>query len=446
MYLFISTKKHIFVLVNRYKNKKMKEIFKKLIIDSQQKEYNNISFRDYKIPLKTKKIVSLIGVRRSGKTFILYDLINKLRKTENRENIIFINFEDDRLFPLELKNLDSLIEGYFELFPQKRKERIFLFLDEVQNVKGWELFVRRIYDNLNIQIYITGSSSKLLSSEIATSLRGRTITYEIFPFSFKEYLIYKNINIDFYSSNSISFIKNAFNKYLFEGGFAETFDEEPDIQLKILKNYLDLIIYKDLIDRYGIKNHGLLKNLIKYLTVNMGTLFSVNKMYNDFRSMGFKFSRNTLYEYLSILQDTYAFFSVPVFSNSIKSEQRNPQKTYSIDNGFKQLFNISFSNDYSKLYENLVFLQLRRKTDEIFYFKQKQEIDFYIPANLQKLINVSFDINDKETYNREINSLNEGMDYFNLKNSLLITSEIENIVKIEDKTINILPLWKWLLT
>ncbi len=424
----------------------MKEIFKKLIIDSQQKEYNNISFRDYKIPLKTKKIVSLIGVRRSGKTFILYDLINKLRKTENRENIIFINFEDDRLFPLELKNLDSLIEGYFELFPQKRKERIFLFLDEVQNVKGWELFVRRIYDNLNIQIYITGSSSKLLSSEIATSLRGRTITYEIFPFSFKEYLIYKNINIDFYSSNSISFIKNAFNKYLFEGGFAETFDEEPDIQLKILKNYLDLIIYKDLIDRYGIKNHGLLKNLIKYLTVNMGTLFSVNKMYNDFRSMGFKFSRNTLYEYLSILQDTYAFFSVPVFSNSIKSEQRNPQKTYSIDNGFKQLFNISFTNDYSKLYENLVFLQLRRKTDEIFYFKQKQEIDFYIPANLQKLINVSFDINDKETYNREINSLNEGMEYFNLKNSLLITSEIEDVVKIEDKTINILPLWKWLLT
>jgi predicted AAA+ superfamily ATPase len=261
-----------------------------------------------------------------GKTYILFSLIEQLRQSIDLRNIIYINFEDDRLFPLKLENLDDLMEGYYELYPHKREERVYLFLDEVQNVEGWERYIRRIYDTLNLQIYITGSSSKLLSSEIATSLRGRTITYEIFPFSFREYLRHREIEVNLYSSKSVSFIKNAFNSYLIDGGFAETFDESPDVQKRILKDYLDLIIYKDVVERYSIKNQSLLKHLIKYMFVNMGTLISINRLYNDYKSQGYKVGKDTLQDYISYLQEAYTLFTTPIYRNSVREEQRNPKK------------------------------------------------------------------------------------------------------------------------
>lgn len=424
----------------------MKDLFKKLIIDSQEREFPKLVSRKLNIPLQTQKIVSLIGVRRSGKTYVLYDIINKLRTSVDRQNMLFINFEDDRLYPLHLQDLDQLIEAFFELYPQKRKEKIYVFLDEVQDVSGWELFVRRIYDNFDIQLFITGSSSKLLSHEIASSLRGRTISYEIFPFSFEEYLQFKNIEINLNSSNSISYIKNAFESYLFFGGFAETFNENDEVKKKIIKNYLDLIIYKDISDRYSLKNNSLLKHLIKYLLVNMGTLISFNKLYNEYKSQGFKIAKDTIYEYILHLQESYTFFTVPVFRNSIKEEQRHPRKLYAIDTSFKQLFDFSFSKDYSKRLENVVFLHLRRKTEEIYYFKQKQEIDFYVQLEQPYLINVSYQLSDEQTRKREIDSLVEGMNYFNLSSAFIITSDTEEIIETDGKQIFVFPIWKWLLT
>ncbi len=423
----------------------MKEIFKKLITDSQEKIFVDIVQRDYDIPMDTKKIVSLIGVRRSGKTYLLYKLIEQLRETVDKKNIIYINFEDDRLYPIELKDLDGLIEGYYELYPEKRDEKVYLFLDEVQNIEGWELFVRRVYDTLTIQLFITGSSSKLLSSEIATSLRGRTITYEIFPFSFREYLNYKEIEVNLYSSKSISYIRNAFNSYLVDGGFAETFDERPDVQKRILKDYLDLIVYKDIIERYAIKNHSLLKHLIKYFFVNMGTLVSFTKLYNDYKSLGYKVGKDTLYDYVSYLQEAYTIFTAPIYRNSVKEEQRHPKKLYAIDNGFRKLFDASLSKDFSKLYENMAFLHLRRKSPEIYYFKQKQEVDLYTRLDEEMLVNVSYTINDEKTLKREIDALLEGMEYFNLTRSYLVTSEREEVIGVEKKEIIVIPMWKWLL-
>jgi len=423
----------------------MQEVFKKLIIDSQERSYKSVVKREYKIPLETKKIVSLIGIRRSGKTYILYSLIEQLRQKVNNQNIVFINFEDDRLYPLELKDMDSLVEAYYELFPEKRTEKVYFFLDEIQDIIGWEKFIRRIYDSLNVQLFITGSSSKLLSKEIASSLRGRTITYEIFPFSFSEYLHYKGIKTNLHSSKSISYIKNAFGQYLVGGGFAETFNEDTDIQKRILKNYLDLIIYKDIAERYAIKNTSLLRHLIKYLFVNMSTLISFNRLFNDYKSMGYKIGKATIFDYLSYMQEAYTLFTVPIFRHSVKEEQRHPKKLYAIDIGFKQLFDISQSEDYSKRYENLVFLHLRRKTEEIYYYKQKQEVDFYVKLDKEYLINVSFDLKDPETKNREINRLKEAMGYFNLNEGYIITATIEETIKQDGMRIFILPLWKWLI-
>jgi len=423
----------------------MKETFKKLIVNFQERTFDKIVPRDYEIPTTTKKIVSLIGVRRSGKTYILFSLIEKLRQTIDPQNIIYINFEDDRLYPLTLEKLDDLMEGYYELYPKKREEKVYLFLDEVQNIEGWERYVRRIDDTLNLQLYITGSSSKLLSSEIATSLRGRTITYEIFPFSFKEYLRHKEIEVNLYSSKSISFIKNAFNSYLVDGGFAETFDETPDVQKRILKDYLDLIIYKDVVERYTIKNQSLLKHLIKYMFVNMGTLISVNKLYNDYKSQGYKVGKDTLQDYLSYLQEAYTLFTTPIYRNSVREEQRNPKKLYAIDNGFKKLFSISLSDDYSKLYENLAFLHLRRESSEVYYFKEKQEVDLYIRSDKEQLVNISYAIEDEKTLTREINALREGMRYFNIDRGYLVTAERDELLEVDEGMIEVIPMWKWLL-
>jgi predicted AAA+ superfamily ATPase len=423
----------------------LKEIFKQLIVDSQRRRYGPVVPRDYEIPTETKKIVSLIGVRRSGKTWLLYHLIETLRERVAAENIVYINFEDDRLYPIALNDLDALVQAYYELYPQKREEKVYFFLDEMQTIEGWEKFVRRLYDTLNIQLFVTGSSSKLLAGEIATALRGRTVTYEGFPFSFREYLRYRDIEVDFYSSTSRSYIQNAFGVYLVEGGFAEIFDEAPDIKRRILKDYLDLIVYRDIVDRYRIKNHALLKHLIKYLFVNMGTLVSFSKLYNDYKSMGYRVSKETLLEYVGYLQEAYAIFTVPIFRNSVKEEQRNPKKVYAVDNGFRTLFDASLSPDFSKLYENLAFLHLRRKSPEVYYFKGKQEVDLYANTDGKTLVNVSYRIDDPETLRREVEALTEGMVWCGLKRSLLVTAEREETIEKEGRVIEVKPMWKWLL-
>jgi len=424
----------------------MKNIFKKLLTDFIERDIKDILSRDYDIPINSSKIISLIGVRRSGKSSILFDIAKKLRKQVARENIIYINFEDDRLYPLKLQSLDLLLESYFELYPEKKDEKIYLLLDEVQVVQNWELYVRRIYDNENIQIFITGSSAKLLSSEIATSLRGRTISFEIFPFSFKEYLQFRQIKPNIHSSKSSAYIKNALESYLIDGGFAETINEEKMIARKILSDYLELIVYKDIVDRYNITNRSLLKTLNKYCFTNIATLISFNKLYNEFKSQGFKLSKDTIFNYICYLEDAYTLFSVPIFRNSVKEEVRNPKKIYAVDNGFKKIYDYAIAQDKSKLYENVVFLHLRRQSKEVYYFKQKQEVDFYAKIDgCEVLVNVSYDIEDQTIRKREIEGLLEAMGYFGLDKAYLVTQHEEQELYLEAKTIYVKPLYKYLL-
>jgi uncharacterized protein len=424
----------------------VKNILKKIITDFQEATFKPTVPRDMQIPLESGKIVSLVGVRRSGKTSLLYQLIDTLRTRVSTANIVYVNFEDDRLFPLELQHLDHLMEAYYELYPRNRDQKVWLFLDEIQNVRNWELFVRRIYDTLNLEIFITGSSSKLLGAEIATSLRGRTITYEIFPFSFKEYLRFRGIEINLHSSRSSSFVANAFEDYIRHGGFAETIAATSDVRTRILSDYSDLIIYKDIVERHGIKNLALMKHLVKYCFTNMATSASMNKLYNDFKSQGFKLGKDTLFEYFSYLNDAFAVFSVPVFRNSVREEQRNPKKIYAVDNGFKSIFDASLYPDYGRLYENATFLHLRRQTREVFYFLQQQEVDFYCQARGKRIIaNVCLDLHAPETRKRELNGLAEALTYFDCHHGWIFTGSHEETVVHDGRTIEILPLWKWLV-
>ena len=424
----------------------MRDVFKKIITDFHEKEMPPTLLRDVLIPVTSGKIVSIIGVRRSGKTSLLYQVIEKLKETVSPTDIIYINFEDDRLFPLELKHLNELMEAYYELHPDKREKKVYVFLDEIQNVEHWEKFVRRIYDSLNVEIFITGSSSKLLSSEIATALRGRTITYELFPFSFSEYLRFRKIDVNIHSSKSVSYITNAFDDYITHGGFPETVGALPDIRSRILKDYVDLIIYRDIIERHGIKNHALMKHLVKYCFSNMATSASMTKLYNDFKSQGFKLGKDTLFAYFSYLSDAFAVFSVPVFRNSVREEMRNPKKIYAVDNGLKSIYDASLSPDYGRLYENTAFLHLRRKTREVYYFLQNQEVDLYCRSGNEQIVaNIAYDISNPKTRARELNGLVEALNFFNHDQGYLLTGNHEETLTHHGKTISILPLWKWLL-
>jgi len=422
----------------------MKELFKKIITDFIEFGLPELIPRELELPLESKKIISVIGARRTGKTSLLLNHIKRLRAKYPSNRIVYINFEDDRLFPLELKDLDNIIEAYFELFPSDKGEKIFFFFDEIQNVKNWEIFIRRIYDTLNCSIFITGSSSKLLSKEISTSLRGRSISYEVFPFSFKEFLSYKEIDVNFYSSRSRSKILHAFNQYLIDGSLPEIIELEASERGKSLKEYCDLVIYKDLVERYQIGNLHLMKYLVKFLFTNNATLSSFNKLYNDFKSLGLNVSRNSIYEYISYLEDSYSIYFTSIYSENIRIQNRNPKKVYLLDVGLKNVFTLK--SDKGRNLENIVYLQLRRRNDQIYYLLEEKELDFYLPKEKEfRMINVCFDASDTLTKKREIESLSSFMDQYKENKALLLTYDKEEVISLGAKKIYLLPVWKWLL-
>lgn len=418
--------------------------WKQLIADSQERDYSRVVPRDIDIPLDSGKIISLIGVRRSGKTSILYSLIHRLRQTTLTDAIVYINFEDDRLFPLTPHDLGGFLDSYFELFPQNRDRRVYFFFDEIQNAPEWERFIRRLNDTENCSVFVTGSSAKLLSREIATALRGRTITFEVFPLSFSEYLRFRDIKQG-HSSRAVSLMKNAFAEYCRTGGFPETVGVDDLRAKQILHEYLQMIMYRDVAERHNVGNLFLLKSLIKHCFSNISNPLSLSKLYNDFRSQGILLSRNTLFDYISYLEDAYALFLVPVNSSSQREVMRNPRKLYAIDHGLKGIVDLATGADIGRIYENIVFLQLRRKGQNICYGRQKQEIDFVLPeSESPRLINVAYDISEMDTRNRELNGLVEGMQGLGIQEALLLTADREETVATEAGKISILPLWKWL--
>ncbi len=424
-----------------------KNKFKYIIKEFQEFKFPNIINRSL-IIFESNKITSLVGNRRSGKTYFFYQLIEKLlAKGIARDQILYINFEDDRLYPLELSELDDLLESYYELFPENKNKIKYFFFDEIQNIKNWELFVRRLNDKENIKIYLTGSSSKLLSQEIATSLRGRTLSYNLYTLDFKEFLEFKNLKFtknDVYSSKRYQ-LKKMFLEYLNEGSFPEVVLED-NLKKEILNNYFDMFIYKDLVERYSIRNVDLLKKLAIYLLTNVSNLFSVSS-YHKSICEEISVSKETILEYLSYLKEINLVFTVPIYSYSLKQQQVNPSKIYTIDNGLRNAVSFKFSEDEGRLAENLVFIELKRKQREIYYWKGKGEIDFVIKNKdiSVDLINVCY---SDEIPKREYDSIKEFIEKhpkLKINKCIILTKDIEKEEKIDNKTIKYIPLWKWLL-
>jgi predicted AAA+ superfamily ATPase len=423
----------------------MKKKIKQIIRDFHRQKPFKVKKRELQLPINTQKIITLMGVRRCGKTSILYDTINRLTQTIPKEQILFFNFEDER-FELNQENLDVILQSYMELYPEIEMKNVYLFFDEIQNVEGWERFVRRVYDSVSQNIFITGSNSKLLSRDIATSLRGRTISYEVFPLSFAEYLAFQDIEVDLYSTKSLAMINNRLEKFLHEGAFPETVILDNRIREKILRDYYNVMIYKDLIERFSIKNIEALKFFLRRILASSTKLVSVNKIYNDLKSSGFKVGKNSLYGYLGYVEDIYLSLTLDKYSQKITTQ--TDKKVYSIDIGLNNTLLYKFSDDIGKSMENTVFLELRRREKEIYYHaNNSSECDFVVveKGKVIQAIQVTYEMSDNKTRTREVKGLVNACKYYNLDKGLIVAYDDEGIFEKDGVTIEIVSLVDFLL-
>ena len=370
--------------------------------------------RNYHFPKADNVIKVAIGMRRSGKTCFLFQTIRELLAAGiELDRILYINFEDDRIFPMNQKLMWQMIDDWYALYPENHHRCCYLFLDEVQNVEGWPLVLRRLLDSKNIQMYVTGSSAKLLSKEIATSLRGRSLAVEILPYSYLEYLTAHHIEHPSkpFGQKSLDHHRQYLLNYFKMGGFPGVQSMPTNEHLESLQNYVEVLIFRDVIERHQISNVALLKYFIQFLLKSVSAPFSINKFYNDIKSQGYKVAKDTLYSYLDYIEDAYLVFSVPIFSESLRRIQTTPKKIYGIDNGLITANTFNLSANMGKMLENQVYLDLRRQGKKIFYYQTKDgyEIDF-ITQDLQghhEMIQVVWDASDKDTLEREERALRQ---------------------------------------
>lgn len=428
-------------------------LFKQLILDQRKiflKPDNDIIIRDtkekYSDLIKLKHVIAITGVRRAGKSYFLKLLASHLIKEKRIEKnrIFYINFENENFVDFKIEDYNLLLKAYFEVSGKLRpREKVYCFFDEIQNVKYWEKWINGLYERGDFKIFITGSNSSLLTSEFATSLTGRNYPIEIFPYSFKEYLRAHRIDVDLeqITSEEEGEIRRMFDKYLLSGGFPETINNPIDI----LDNNYKSIIYKDIIARFGIKNIKEFRELAHYLVSNIGGLMSyrnIARMIEDINSSV------TAKNYIGYLNDAYLLFPVKKLETSVRKQNVNPFKIYSIDNGLSKSVSFSISENYSKLYENLTFLGLRRQRDaEIFYYKNNFEADFIAmkKGRVQAVIQACYDAGDKNTKIREERGLLEALQLLDQKEGYIINNYIEATKQAQSKKIHFIPLWKWLL-
>ncbi|MBA2307393.1 ATP-binding protein [Candidatus Dependentiae bacterium] len=434
----------------------MKEIFKELIASFHATGVPIPSKRDLsllEVPEGIRKVLVLIGMRRSGKTWSFFQIMHDLMASGiDISKIVYINFEDDRLLDMQVKNFQDILEAYFELYPEYlHRNDIHFFFDEIQEVKGWEKFIRRLLDQEKMELYVSGSSAKMLSKEIASSLRGRTMVYEIFPFGFSEYLNKRNIQASLVQSTKQKIaVLSAFGYFLKFGGFPEVIDASPDVHRAILQGYGESVIYRDIIDRYGVSNTSVLKQLLFHCVRNSATAFSISKMYQTLKSTGYEISRNTLYEYMTYFEDAYCIFSLHKFDLSQRKSSTAMKKVYAVDQGLITAFSLASQFDVAAQLETAVFSYLRRMSSSLFYYRtaEGKEVDFVVLlADFSvKLFQVCVSLKDEHTRRREVSALEKTMNELKLTVGYIITLEEEESVVIDGGMILVVPAWKLFLS
>ncbi|MBI5356655.1 ATP-binding protein [Candidatus Collierbacteria bacterium] len=425
-----------------------KDLIKTIIIDGQRRVIPEVWERALKIPADSGKIITLAGVRRSGKTYHLFHLINQLKaRGVSGEKILYFNFEDERLH-LSSKELDLILQAYQELYPNQKLSDCYFFFDEVQEVYGWEKFVSRIYASISRHVFITGSNAKLLSKEIATALRGRTITFEIYPLSFAEYVGVLSPKLNFHSSADRATLVSLFEHFMHQGGFPELVKQEGELKDKILQEYFNVMVLRDLIERYKITNSSTLKYFCKRIVGASAGEFSVNKIYNELKSQGYQVGKDTLYLYQEYAEAIYLNRLINKYSHSVVKAEGSLKKCYVIDQGMGAALDYKLSQDKGRLLETTVALELLKQGKQIAYQQNGSECDFVVieKGKVAAAIQVAADFVDPKTKEREMKGLVQACLKFGLSSGIILTFDHEEQLEQEGIQVTVIPAWLYFFT
>ncbi len=429
----------------------MDSLVEQLIADFHERPLPELTHREAELPALSGKIDAVIGMRRTGKTWFLFQTMQRyLDRGIPKEAMLYLNFDDERLSPMGASELGRISEIYYRLFPGHRDRTCYFFFDEIQNISGWEAWLRRLVDTEPVQLAVTGSSAKLLSREIATALRGRSLSTEMFPFSFREALANEGVG-DIPTSRpgakKRALLENRLRRYLQGGGFPEVQSVADDHRISILQEYVDVVILRDIVERYQAGNVLPLRYLIRHLLAAPATLFSVNKFYNELKSQGVACGKNTLHEYLEYLIDAYLIYPVSICSRSERAKQVNPRKVYVIDTGLANAFLHQPRWDWGRMVENFVFIELRRKGLGIEYYRTEGglEVDFMTTdrRGAQALYQASSDMRDARTRERDVRALTTAMQETGLEQGTIVSLDAEERIETEAGVIEVLPVWLW---
>ncbi len=431
----------------------MIDILKEIILDFQESDLLTGVPRRIPVSPVSGKATVCIGVRRSGKSTFMFQTIKKLQDAGiSRRNILYLNFFDDRLHRLQHDNLGLIPEAYFSLFPEKKNtEMVYCFFDEIQVIQGWEPFVDRLIRTEKCEIYITGSSVQMLSREIATQMRGRALSWEIFPFSFREFLDCKGVESEGpLSTKKRLTIQKAFDEYWETGGFAEVASVDRMLRIKIHQEYWGAMLFRDLVERHDISHPRAVTDLAHWLVDNTGALYSINNLTGYLKSLGHKAPKSAVSDYLKWFEDAYILFTVRIFDASLSRANTNPKKIYCIDHALVTSISSGILVNAGHLLENLVFIALRRITPDIFYYKTKagREVDFIAGRQGQSrmLVQVCESVADPKTRKRETTALTEAMTELELSQGIIVTRNEEDQIQVDSGIIDVVPGWRFLLS
>jgi uncharacterized protein len=436
-----------------------KEIFKDLIKEFHRGTPPSVIRRDLRLPrwclepgqdggaaLLPARAISITGPRWAGKTYYLYqimeNLVGRVEFPMPRTRLLYVNFADDRLPPLEASDLTLILDAYFELYPDNSDQCVAIFLDEIHNVEGWDLFVRRLLDNHSFRVFIAGSSSRGDTRSPAGNIHGRLLSLDLLPLSFGEYLAFKGVVLACNppTPHERYKVRYLLDEYLIYGGYPEVVLSELSSKLRVLKDYYDILVYKDIVEGFAIRNIGLLKGLFKHLISRIGTPVSLNAYYLGLKPED-RVSRATIMEYASYLEQRDLVRLVPLFSESEKARQVNPRRVFCVDNGLRNAVSFQLAEDQECLAKNVVFQRLKQFGGEVFYWKGRGEVDF-VACGDGKLrgINVSYGRDLEAAASKPLLEFRRSAG--RRKPELaVITKDTEKV----EAGISFVPLWKWLL-
>ncbi|MCI1220950.1 ATP-binding protein [Bifidobacterium tibiigranuli] len=453
----------------------MSELVKRIILDQREAGVPELFKRDLALgdvlkPARGNLVKTIIGIRRSGKTYRLFQEMQRIVNLGySPDSILYFNFEDERLKPFTPRLLSDVIDSFFELFPQTRTEGVFLFFDEIQDVPDWGMFMRRMVDTLKATIYVTGSSSMMLSREVATEFRGRTLSKEIFPLSFSEYMRYQGVSIAanstsehgqrIFTSHETAQLKHGCERYLSDGGFIATQHLERPDSIQLLQEYATRALTDDVIERYNVRNPLVASLFLSQCLALSGRELSLNKMRNSLVGRGLPVSRETLASLLQYYEEAYLLFPVYEFTRALAANPRSVPKIYAIDPGMFSAFSKAAAEDRGQRLETAVFLKLRRETDSIREGSisrllirdggTSHEVDFVVGDVLSqqayRLIQVCWNLDDPKTRHREISALQVAMSRFGLHQATIVTLDTQETVAVDEGEVTMVPAWQWLL-